>query len=144
MKNKQGERDEKVSSLVDSGNVIDRSKEDTIKWRETRAHHYAKESCTHLATAVLELTSLEPVVAEGSSLGVPLQRLGTVASTEFVVGIEESLLLRSSELLLGLGLDATLLEVDVITRDGVVALEFVKGKGGGVKLEGRGADLGRG
>lgn len=133
--------------MVDSGNAIDRSNEDIMKQRdkrerETREHHYAKGSCTHLATAVLELASLDPVIAKGSSLSVPLQGLGTVAGTVLVVGIEDSLLLSSRENTLGL--DATLLEVDVVVRDGVVALGLFKGEGDGFKLDGRGADLSRG
>lgn len=101
-----------------------------------------KDHCTHLATAVLELTSLDPVITKGSSLGIPLQGLSTVTGTVLVVGIEDRLLLGSRENTLGL--DATLLEVDVVVRDGVVALRLVKGEGDGVKLDGRGADLGRG
>lgn len=97
---------------------------------------------TVLSTAVLELTSLDPVITKGSSLGVPLQGLGTVAGTVLVVGIEDGLLLGSRENTLGL--DATLLEVDVVARDGVVALGLVKGESDGFKLDGRGADLGGG
>lgn len=109
---------------------------------EKKSNPCCQSRSTYLATAVLELASLDPVVAKGSSLGVPLQGLGSVTSTVLVVGVEDGLLLGSRKDSFGLG--GTLFEVDIIVRDCVVALRLLVGEGDGVKLDGRGADLGRG